>query len=218
VQKPHCSAWWRLKASCRSVHRAIGVSTGPRPSRWLARRPARPASCTPGRSDAVDRTVQAPHTPCSQPTCVPVAPSSSRRKSVSSMRGCAWPLRAAVEGELDGLLVRSRHRDGHFESHRGVVFKVRFVMACSNGAAAQRPHELTPQLRAGLRFITGLQGPGEIVQGVFQGVAAQHRQVARRWAGQRRHPRQSARLPASTTAATAHTAKSPCRIENSSKP
>ena len=43
--------------------------------------PARPSICT----------VQAPQTPCSQPTCVPVAPSTWRRKSLSSMRGSAWP-------------------------------------------------------------------------------------------------------------------------------
>src|SRR5262245_26995141 len=33
-------------------------------------------------------TVQAPQTPCSQPTWTPVSPSSWRRKSDSSMRGC----------------------------------------------------------------------------------------------------------------------------------
>ena len=38
------------------------------------------------------RTVQAPQTPCSQPTCVPVSPSVWRRKSDSSVRGSAIPL------------------------------------------------------------------------------------------------------------------------------
>src|SRR4029077_4437857 len=37
------------------------------------------------------RTVQQPQTPCSHPTCVPVAPSTWRRKSLSSMRGSACP-------------------------------------------------------------------------------------------------------------------------------
>ena len=38
--------------------------------------------------DAVEkRRVQAPQTPCSQPTCVPVSPRRCRRKSVSSSRG-----------------------------------------------------------------------------------------------------------------------------------
>src|ERR1051325_9432262 len=33
-----------------------------------------------------NRMVQAPQTPCSQPTCVPVRPSSWRRKSLSNKR------------------------------------------------------------------------------------------------------------------------------------
>src|SRR6478735_6173116 len=32
------------------------------------------------------RTLQAPHTPCSQPTWLPVSPTSSRRKSTSVLR------------------------------------------------------------------------------------------------------------------------------------
>ena len=47
----------------------------------------------PRRSDRLARTapssstVQAPQTPCSQPTCVPVSPRSSRRTSASVLRG-----------------------------------------------------------------------------------------------------------------------------------
>ena len=52
-----------------------------RPSAWIANvRHARTVS--PSR-----RTVQAPQTPCSQPTCVPVSDRSSRMKSESSRRG-----------------------------------------------------------------------------------------------------------------------------------
>ena len=40
---------------------------------------------------AVDRTVHAPHTPCSQPRCVPVRPQSSRRKSASVLRASTVP-------------------------------------------------------------------------------------------------------------------------------
>src|SRR5262249_4472088 len=36
-------------------------------------------------------TVQQPQTPCSQPTCVPVNPSSWRKKSLKSRRGSASP-------------------------------------------------------------------------------------------------------------------------------
>src|SRR5262249_4908719 len=38
------------------------------------------------------RTVQAPQTPCSQPTCTPVKPTLWRRKSDSSVRVCATPV------------------------------------------------------------------------------------------------------------------------------
>ena len=53
-----------------------------------------PSACTASmRHDSAGRpstsTVQAPQTPCSQPTCVPVRPSSWRRKSESSVRGSA---------------------------------------------------------------------------------------------------------------------------------
>ena len=58
---------------------------------------AAPSTCTASmRQDRAGTpsicTVQAPHTPCSQPTCVPVAPSTWRRKSDSSSRGSAAPL------------------------------------------------------------------------------------------------------------------------------
>ena len=87
VQKPHCSAWHSWNACC----------TGERPD-------GRPASGSPANPSTVvtrcpdtdtakirqDRTgasssstVQAPHTPCSHPTWVPVSPRSCRRKSDS---------------------------------------------------------------------------------------------------------------------------------------
>src|SRR5262245_10604165 len=51
----------------------------------------RPFTCTANiRQARTDRpstsTVQAPQTPCSQPTCVPVKPNSCRRKSARLMR------------------------------------------------------------------------------------------------------------------------------------
>src|SRR5580700_10262412 len=39
-------------------------------------------------------TVHAPQIPCSHPTCVPVSPRSSRKKSTSKRRGSAQPSRA----------------------------------------------------------------------------------------------------------------------------
>ena len=54
----------------------------------LGRRPPAPRAGSSARTATPSsRTVQAPQTPCSQPTCVPVSPSRWRRKSVSSSRG-----------------------------------------------------------------------------------------------------------------------------------
>ena len=84
VQKPHCIAWQSRKA-CWSGLRPSG---GVRPSIVVT---VAPSSCT-AKSRQLralrpsTSTVQAPHTPCSQPTWVPVSPRSSRRKSASERR------------------------------------------------------------------------------------------------------------------------------------
>jgi hypothetical protein len=72
VQNPHCSAWHSWKACC----------TGPIPPSG-ARRPSIVVIAAPSRETANSRqdrigapstsTVQAPQTPCSQPTWVPVS-------------------------------------------------------------------------------------------------------------------------------------------------
>ena len=72
VQKPHCSAWWRRNASCSTDSRP---GSGARPSTV---RIVAPSACTASvrqaRAGAPSiSTVQAPQTPCSQPTCVPVS-------------------------------------------------------------------------------------------------------------------------------------------------
>ena len=85
VQKPHWSAWWRLNASWSGESIASPASDSTvstvEPSAWTASR-QQPRTETPSR-----RTVHAPQTPCSQPTCVPVRPRRWRRKSVRSRRG-----------------------------------------------------------------------------------------------------------------------------------
>jgi hypothetical protein len=84
VQKPHCMAWSAQKASCSGLRPSAGV----RPSMVVT---AAPSSCA-ARSRQLralapsTSTVQAPHTPCSQPTWVPVRASVSRRKSASDCR------------------------------------------------------------------------------------------------------------------------------------
>src|SRR5437763_2147085 len=85
VQKPHCSPWQARNASCSGLSPSAGVS----PSIVVT---VAPSHCTASSKQAralspSTSTVQAPHTPCSQPTWVPVSPRSSRRKSLSARRG-----------------------------------------------------------------------------------------------------------------------------------
>ncbi len=79
-----------------------------------------PSACTARvRQERTDRpsinTVQAPHTPCSQPTCVPVSRNSWRRKSASVRRtrtSAAVFLAVDADGDLAGLFVDgSSHGD-----------------------------------------------------------------------------------------------------------
>ena len=107
VQKPHWSAWWRRNASCSGV--SGRRRRGPRRSRSRL-----PSACTARtRHDRTaapsSRTVQAPQTPCSQPTCVPVSPSAWRRKSESSSRGStALAHAAAVDASARSSSARSQ--------------------------------------------------------------------------------------------------------------
>src|SRR5258705_172475 len=84
VQKPHCSPWHARNVSCSGLSPSAGVS----PSIVVT---AAPSHCTASSRQAralqpSTSTVHAPQTPCSQPTCVPVSPRSSRRKSLSERR------------------------------------------------------------------------------------------------------------------------------------
>ncbi len=85
VQKPHCRPCASRKASCRGWR----WSMEPSPSTVCR---LCPSACTANiRQERTGcpskRMVQVPQTPCSQPTWVPVRPSSWRRKSLRSMRG-----------------------------------------------------------------------------------------------------------------------------------
>src|ERR1700731_2219094 len=85
VQKPHCSAWCLRKLFCSGVRSASLES--PSTVTTLA-----PSACTASirqeRTAAPSTsTVQAPHTPCSQPTWVPVRCNSWRRQSAKVRRG-----------------------------------------------------------------------------------------------------------------------------------
>src|SRR6266849_5136991 len=84
VQKPHCSPKSARNAACNGLSPSGGVS----PSMVVT---ARPSSCAANsRQLRAERpstsTVHAPHTPCSQPTCVPRRRRSWRRKSARERR------------------------------------------------------------------------------------------------------------------------------------
>lgn len=77
TQKPHCTAPHLASARCTSE----GWPSVARPSTV---RTSLPAAVTPGtRQDATSRpstcTLQAPHSPCEQPSLAPARPSRSRR-------------------------------------------------------------------------------------------------------------------------------------------
>src|SRR5688572_1667849 len=85
VQKPHCRPWLSRNASCKGCSLS---GDGAMPSTV---RISWPSACTASiKQERAERPssrmVQAPHTPCSQPRCVPVRPSSTRRKSASVRR------------------------------------------------------------------------------------------------------------------------------------
>src|SRR5437870_4013911 len=92
VQNPHWRPWcsrnaswsgWSLPFCARPS--IVRISA---PSAWTA-------SMMQDRAASPSiKIVHAPQTPCSQPTCVPVRPRSSRRKSTKSLRGSQRPSRA----------------------------------------------------------------------------------------------------------------------------
>ena len=85
VQKPHCRPCFSQNASCS------GCMSSALPSPSMVRISAPAAWTASMRQERalspLTSTVQAPQTPCSQPTWVPVSPRPSRRKSLSSVRG-----------------------------------------------------------------------------------------------------------------------------------
>ena len=100
MQKPHwsaCCSWNACWSGCSSSS----------PARSSTVRTDRPRACTASiRHDRTGSpstcTVHAPQTPCSQPTLVPVRPSSWRSKSDSSVRGStSASCERAVDLELD---------------------------------------------------------------------------------------------------------------------
>ena len=86
VQKPHCSPWHSENACCTGLSRpSAEPSTSVSPSTVVISRST--AETANIRHERIGRpstsTVQAPQTPCSQPTWVPVRPRSWRSASDS---------------------------------------------------------------------------------------------------------------------------------------
>ena len=113
VQKPHCSALRSRNAACRSAISPLSdspsmVSTDASCACTASIRQERTIS-------PLTRTVQAPQTPCSQPTCVPVSCRCSRRKSARLSRGstCASTRSPLTSSEMDigAVTPIPRHRD-----------------------------------------------------------------------------------------------------------
>ena len=94
VQKPHWSPWHSVKACCTADRVPSGSA---RPSTVVISAPsALTASSRQERTGTPSsRIVQAPQTPCSHPTCVPVRPRSWRMQSDSSRRAGTRAVRAA---------------------------------------------------------------------------------------------------------------------------
>ncbi len=77
VQIPHCAPPHRTNAAWTGA--SSPSAQAPRPSRRLAHRPGPTATRQEQTASPSSRTVQAPQSPASQPTFVPVSPRSSRR-------------------------------------------------------------------------------------------------------------------------------------------
>ena len=88
VQKPHCSALRSRNADCKSA--ISPLSEIPSIVSTVALCVCTASSRQERTISPLTRTVHAPHTPCSQPTCVPVSLRCSRRKSAKFRRGSTF--------------------------------------------------------------------------------------------------------------------------------
>ena len=88
VQKPHCSALRSRNADCKSA--ISPLSETPSIVSTVALCACTASSRQERTISPLTRTVHAPHTPCSQPTCVPVSLRCSRRKSAKFRRGSTF--------------------------------------------------------------------------------------------------------------------------------
>ena len=112
----------RAEAALERVSRAECLLQRAAIASALDRRIVAPSACTASvrherTATPSSRTVQAPQTPCSQPTWVPVSPSSWRRKSDSSSRGStsarrSTPLTGTSDHSACSSALRTTTRSG----------------------------------------------------------------------------------------------------------
>ena len=159
----------RRTRECRSRTAARG-SRGTPPAPWRGRRPGEPmpsivVTSVPSACTANTRhertaapsisTVHAPHTPCSQPRCVPVRWHCSRRKSARVTRGstvasCARPLTVSRTGTScmarlrGGRGPRARH---HGRAHSLAVRRGAVQVGGDRRQAGHRPGDRPPPAR-----------------------------------------------------------------------
>src|SRR4051794_8685955 len=161
VQNPHCRAWHSRKASW------TGCSTWPpRPSSRA--RPSTVSTAAPSTWTASTRqertgapsttTVQAPQTPCSQPTCVPVrrrswrsASDSNRRTGTVASRGTPFTVTVIVRSVSTETVMRRSSRCSWLGAGLASLLGRRRALRCS---LARHP-------RGGLRSGVGERAFGQ---------------------------------------------------------
>ncbi len=125
VQMPHCAAPWRRNAACSRA--------SPAPASPSTVVTARPATRAAGVRQAQTgwpstSTVQAPQSPASQPTLVPVSPASSRSTSESRRVGRSASKRGVCA-------VQSEAEAGAVQVHRAPPASARSARRSSSAAA-----------------------------------------------------------------------------------
>ncbi len=115
------------------------------------------------------RTVQAPHTPCSQPVCEPIRPRSRRRKSIrcrraSTRRATRSPLTVSEMSTCGAHAARASSRAGEAVAARAPAARGRGGASCRGCRAGRRAdrdrHRARPAPRRWSRASTGLPASG----------------------------------------------------------
>ena len=156
MQKPHCSPWHSANACCTGRARRPASAS---PSTVVISCPSTvTANIRQERTGRRRRsTVQAPHTPCSQPTWVPVSPRSWRRRRTAA--AAPAPARRAVTP----FTIR-RDRRAAASAHRSAPLRDRRVRAPPRRACSGRARSARRPAGGGRRRSRGCRRPGRPVR------------------------------------------------------